>query len=446
MSTVRKSDLATGLAEGIQQSRQGVIAELRAPALIVEDVAGRCVAVAGRESDLATADLAQLGGAGLQQRPFQLGELLGIELEVETELPAIRHEADDDRCVPDRSYPEGMPAKTATNLHDPGADSAAATFDGSPDVAANPFPAEGGGTIRIGTASWTDPTMTAAGVFYPSGADSAEERLQYYASRFPLVEVDATYYSLPARRTSELWVERTPPDFIFDIKAHALMTGQPTETKRLPKALREALPGELAEKNRLYAKDLPDELKDDVWAWFADGLEPLAEAGQLGSILLQYPRWFFTSSENRDTIEDAVDRLRRVGMTPAVEFRNATWFNEKNIERTLTFLGDRQIPLVMVDGPQGLKSSVPAISAATSPELAVVRFHGRRAETWEAQNIKTVERFRYLYDEGELEEWVPRVREAAAQTKQTHVLFNNCYANYGATNALMLAELLQDLD
>ena len=340
----------------------------------------------------------------------------------------------------------GTLTSMATNAHDPGSDAAAAVFDGSDDVAANPFAAPNGGTIRIGTASWTDPTMTAAGVFYPSGADSAEERLQYYASRFPLVEVDATYYSLPSRRTSELWVQRTPPDFTFDIKAHALMTGQPTETKRLPKDLREALPAEVAEKRRIYAKDLPDELKDDVWAWFADGLEPLAESGQLGSILLQYPRWFFTSSENRDTIEDAVDRLRKAGMTPAVEFRNATWFNEKNVERTLTFLGDRDIPLVMVDGPQGFKSSVPPIVAATSPDLAVVRFHGRRAETWEAQNIKTVERFRYLYDEGELEEWVPRVRDAAAQTKQTHVLFNNCYANYGATNALMLAELLQDLD
>ena len=340
----------------------------------------------------------------------------------------------------------GTLTSMATNAHDPGSDAAAAVFDGSDDVAANPFAAPNGGTIRIGTASWTDPTMTAAGVFYPNGADSAEERLQYYASRFPLVEVDATYYSLPSRRTSELWVQRTPPDFTFDIKAHALMTGQPTETKRLPKDLREALPAEVAEKRRIYAKDLPDELKDDVWAWFADGLEPLAESGQLGSILLQYPRWFFTSSENRDTIEDAVDRLRKAGMTPAVEFRNATWFNEKNVERTLTFLGDREIPLVMVDGPQGFKSSVPPIVAATSPDLAVVRFHGRRAETWEAQNIKTVERFRYLYDEGELEEWVPRVRDAAAQTKQTHVLFNNCYANYGATNALMLAELLQDLD
>jgi uncharacterized protein YecE (DUF72 family) len=261
-----------------------------------------------------------------------------------------------------------------------------------------------------------------------------------------VVEVDATYYALPARRTAELWVERTPPDFVFDIKAHALMTGQPTETKRLPKDLRAALPAEVAEKPRIYAKDLPDELRDDVWAWFADGLEPLKEAGQLGSILLQYPRWFFTSSENRDEIEQAVERLRAVGLTGSVEFRNATWFNEKNIERTLRFLGDRAIPIVMVDGPQGFKSSVPPIVATTSPDLALIRFHGRRTETWEKQNIKTVERFRYLYDDDELEDWAPKVREAAAQSKDMHVLFNNCYANYGATNAIEFAQMLLDLE
>ena len=177
-----------------------------------------------------------------------------------------------------------------TNVHDPGPDAAAATFDGSLDVAAEPVEVPGGGTIRIGTASWTDPTMTASGVFYPTGADSAEERLQFYAGRFPLVEVDSTYYALPARRTAELWAERTPPDFTFDVKAHAVMTGQPTETKRLPKDLRGELPPELAEKARVYGKDLPPELFDELYARFAEGLEPLRDSGQLGSILLQYPR------------------------------------------------------------------------------------------------------------------------------------------------------------
>ncbi len=294
--------------------------------------------------------------------------------------------------------------------------------------------------ILVGTASWTDPTMTAAGVFYPSGADSAEERLQYYASRFPVVEVDATYYALPARRTAELWLERTPPDFLFDIKAHALMTGQPTETRRLPKAVRELLPPEVVAKPRVYAKDLPDEARDAVWALFKEGLEPLAAAGQLGAIFLQDPRWAFTSSENRDAIVEAAERLAPLPI--AVEFRNATWFNEKNLERTLRFLADHAVPLVMVDGPQGFKSSVPPIVATTSPELAVVRFHGRRAETWEARGIPTVERFRYLYDRDELEGWVPRIRQAASEARETHVLMNNCYANYGSTNARELAALL----
>src|SRR6185503_2509706 len=232
--------------------------------------------------------------------------------------------------------------------NDPGSAAASARVAALESVASEPLQLDGGGRIFVGTASWTDPTMTAAGVFYPDGADSAEERLQYYASRFPVVEVDATYYALPARRTAELWVQRTPPDFTFDIKALALMTGQPTETKRLPKDLRTALPAEVAEKRRIYAKDLPDGLRDDVWAWFADGLEPLKEAGQLGSILLQYPRWFFTSSENRDEIEQSIERLRTVGLTGSVEFRNATWFNEKNVDRTMRFLGDRKIPIVMV--------------------------------------------------------------------------------------------------
>jgi uncharacterized protein YecE (DUF72 family) len=338
--------------------------------------------------------------------------------------------------------PGAQPAPDLAPEHDPGADAARDRLAGIDEAAVQPIRV-GPGTVRVGTASWTDPTMTAPGVFYPAGADSAEERLAYYASRFPLVEVDATYYALPSRRTSELWVERTPPDFTFDIKAHALMTGQPTETRRLPKDLRSALPADLAAKPRIYAKNLPDELRGAVWEWFLDGLEPLAEAGQLGSVLLQYPRWFYTSSENRDLIVEAKERLGDVRC--AVEFRNATWFNEKNIERTLRFLEEHAVPLVMVDGPQGFKSSIPPIAATTSPDLAVVRFHGRRADTWEARGIQTVERFRYLYEPDELAEWVPRIREVAAQAGDTHVLMNNCYANYGSTNAREIAALLLDL-
>ena len=340
--------------------------------------------------------------------------------------------------------PEGMPQlpfdPASRNPHDPGSDVAGERAVAVKHAASMPLRTPSGATLRIGTASWTDPTMTAPGVFYPRGADSAEERLAYYAATFPIVEVDATYYALPSAKVAAAWVERTPPDFIFDAKAHALITGQPTETKRLPKDLRSALPESLAAKPRLYARDLPAELNDEVWRLFLAGLEPLRASGQLGSILLQFPKWFFPMGDSRDLILEARERLG--GIRSAVEFRSETWLNEKNRERTLRFLTDNSIPFVMVDGPQGLRSSVPPIGAVTSRDLALIRFHGRRAETWEASGIPVVERFRYLYSEAEMREWVPRIREAAAEARELHILMNNCYANYGSTNARELAAML----
>ena len=330
---------------------------------------------------------------------------------------------------------------SAQNPHDPGPEASGERAALVAQAAREPLVPRLGTTIRIGTASWTDPTMTVPGVFYPRGADGAEERLAYYAATFPIVEIDATYYALPSAKVAAAWVDRTPPDFIFDAKAHALMTGQPTETKRLPKDLRAALPEELATKPRLYAKDLPAELREEVWRGYLAGLEPLRASGQLGSVLLQFPKWFFPTSESRDFILEARQRLGEV--RSAVEFRSETWFNEKNRERTLAFLADNSIPLVLVDGPQGLRSSVPPLAAVTSPDLVVVRFHGRRTETWEATGIPVVERFRYLYSEEELREWVPRIREAAREAGEMHILMNNCYANYGSTNARELAAMLE---
>jgi uncharacterized protein YecE (DUF72 family) len=324
--------------------------------------------------------------------------------------------------------------------HDPGPEVAAQLAEPVVDAARHPLRL-GGASVRVGTASWTDPTMTKPGVFYPSGTDSAEERLRYYASLFPVVEVDATYYALPTRQMGELWLERTPPEFTFDIKGHALMTGQPSEVKRLPKEIRQELPIELQDKKRIYGKDLPADLRDAIWAAFRDGIIPLHSAGKLGAVFLQFPRWVFPSNESRDAIVEAKERLGDIPL--AVEFRNASWLNEKNAERTIHFLEKYEIPFVMVDAPQGMRSSVPPVTAVTSPQLAVVRFHGRRVETWEAQGIPVVERFRYLYSEAELGEWVPRIRQAASQVKDMHVLMNNCYANYGTTNARQIAELLE---
>jgi uncharacterized protein YecE (DUF72 family) len=329
--------------------------------------------------------------------------------------------------------------QTRDALHDPGPARAARRLR---DVEAPPRAQieRNGRRIRVGISAWTEPTLVKPGVFYPAGVTSAEERLRYYASRFTLAEVDSTYYAIPARQMAELWVERTPDDFVFDVKAHALMTDHPTETKRLPKAIREALPAEQAAKSRLYAKDLPEEAFDEVWRLFRDALEPLHASGKLGVVLFQFPPWFVPSRANADMLITVRERLH--GLPIAVEFRHRSWLSGRMASRTPEFLREHNIPMVVVDAPPGTKSSLPATPLVTSSDLAVVRLHGRREETWEERNEIVSERYRYLYDESELDEWVPPVMDVSAQVPETHVIFNNCYGNYATTNAIEFSALL----
>ena len=240
---------------------------------------------------------------------------------------------------------------------------------------------------------------------------------------------------------AELWTERTPVDFVFTVKAHALMTGQPSEVNRLPRDVQDMLPAALASRHRIYSKDLPGEILDHIWSHFLDALQPLRASAKLGAVLLQFPRWVLPSRENRDLIHAAVERLGDV--RSAVELRNQRWFGAGDAGRTLEWFRKRDIPLVMVDGPQGLESSVPPVSTSTSTTLAMVRLHGRRAGTWEQPGVPTVERYRWFYTNDELAEWAPRILEAARRAGDVHVLLNNCYGNYGAANAMELGHMLE---
>jgi uncharacterized protein YecE (DUF72 family) len=293
--------------------------------------------------------------------------------------------------------------------------------------------------VLIGTASWTDPTLLASG-WYPKEANTPEERLKYYSSVFPLVEVDSTYYSLPAERTAELWAERTPDDFTFDIKAFRLFTGHPTPLKALPKQIREELPEALAKKTSVYDNELPGEIFDDIWDRFRKALMPIHSAGKMGAVFLQYPKWFYISRDNMARIARAREHLPDFRV--AVEFRQPSWMNEKNAQRTLDFLSENDIAYTSVDEPQGTAASVPPVAVATVPELAVVRFHGRRQDTWDKRGVGVEERFKYLYSEAELEEWVPKIRRLQEETREVHALMNNCYADFGVKNAQQLGQLL----
>lgn len=294
--------------------------------------------------------------------------------------------------------------------------------------------------VRIGTASWTDRSLLDSGKYYPEHVKTPADRLRFYSAEFPLVEVDSSYYAMPSQRNSELWVERTPDDFIFNVKAFRLMTNHPTQLKALPRGLREELPVSLTEKRNVYYKDIPPELRVDMWKMFADALLPLDSAGKLGVVVFQFPPWFMPRHESRDHILECQERLPQYCM--AVEFRNQYWLNEKNRERTLQFLKDNRLAFVAVDEPQGFKSSVPPVAEVTT-DTAMVRFHGRNTETWEKKGLAaSSERFNYTYSKEEMQEWVPRVQAMAERAQEMHLIMNTNYGDQGIINSHTLADLL----
>ena len=293
--------------------------------------------------------------------------------------------------------------------------------------------AAGMGQVRVGTASWTDRTLLASG-WYPPEADTPEKRLRYYARQFGLVEVDSTYYALPARATAAMWAARTPDGFTFNVKAFSLFTQHPTRVAALPADLRPAV--EKTGKDRVYLKDVDPAVTGEAWDRFLAALDPLREAGKLGAILLQYPPWFPISRASKDYIVTSAQRVapRRV----CVEFRNRTWMTEANQAETLAFLSDHHLPYVCVDMPQGYRDSIPPVLAATS-DLAVMRLHGH-SDKWDSKDIH--ERFGYRYSHQELAGWAPKIAALADQADDTHVLFNNCYRDYAQVNAQQLEDLL----
>ena len=289
--------------------------------------------------------------------------------------------------------------------------------------------------IRVGISSWTEPTLLKSG-WYPPEANTAEERLRYYASRFPIAEIDSTFYAIPNAKTAQLWVERTPKDFVFNAKAYALLTQHPAPPSRLPKDLREKLSDT---KSNVYFKDLSPKDKESVWDRFREGMQPLQDAGKLGAIVFQFPKWFLPSPGSYRFMEDLREWLPDFGI--AIEFRQNTWLKEERRQRVLKFLKDHGFTYVVVDEPQGLPSSVPPVVARTAP-LAMVRFHGHNRENWEKKGSTTAEKFRYLYKTEELKPWVPKLRELEKGAADVHAVMNNCYSDYAVRNAEDLAGLL----
>ncbi|MBU9690899.1 DUF72 domain-containing protein [Burkholderia multivorans] len=292
-------------------------------------------------------------------------------------------------------------------------------------------------SILVGTASWADKTLIECGAFYPPGFKSAEARLRYYASVFPVVEVDSSYYAMPSATNSALWVERTPPGFVFDMKAFRLFTGHQTEPKFFPKDLQAELPS--TGKKNLYYKDVPAPIVEELWSRFFEALRPLHDAGKLGAVLFQFPHWVTAAPKSRAHVEHCAERMHP--LLTAFEFRHESWFDEKHRESTLAMERAYGIVHVIVDAPEGVTKRVHSVWEATSSELAIVRLHGRNAATWNG-SATVAERFNYEYSDDELRDLAGPITAIAGRAAHTHVLFNNCYRDVAQRNARTMMRMV----
>ena len=272
-------------------------------------------------------------------------------------------------------------------------------------------------TVRVGTCSWADETLTK--VWYPRSVRSGEQRLRYYAERFDVVEANSTYYRLPDADMVERWAERTPDGFVMHVKAFGVMTRHPVKADALPEDLRAEAP--LDERGRLNRPSR--EFRAEIFRRFADAVAPLRETGKLGGVLMQFPSYIVRRPHSFEYLEWAQGQLP--GHELLVEFRHRSWMDDEGREETLRFLESRGLTYVVVDAPRtGGATILPTVPAVTS-STAYVRFHGRNGETWNKRTGSAAERFDYLYPEDELREWVPTLQRLAGEAENAYAMFNN---------------------
>lgn len=310
--------------------------------------------------------------------------------------------------------------------------------EGRRDLYINPVD----GNILIGSASWTDKSLIACGRFYPPGCNSAEARLRHYASQFPLVEVDSSYYGIPVPANAQRWAERTPEGFTFNVKAFRLFTGHATSPIVLQKDLQQAL-GPAAPRTLYYAST-PPEIRDELWRRFSLALAPLRAAGKLGAVHFQFAPWVTRNRAGIAHVAHCVERMP--GDLLSVEFRHRSWF-EGGDAQAATLAMERALGVVhtIVDAPQGFDNTVPCVWAVTHPRLALLRLHGRNTATWKIRSETSSSRFDWWYAPDELAAMLPQVRQVAAEAAQLHIVFNTNREDQGQANARLMRQLLRGL-
>jgi uncharacterized protein YecE (DUF72 family) len=269
--------------------------------------------------------------------------------------------------------------------------------------------------IVVGTSSWSDPGFVRH--WYPQGM-APRDRLPFYAERFEVVELNSSFYAIPAESTVEGWDRATPDGFLFDVKLHRLLSHHAAQPKDLPKDLREDV--ETNERGRV----LPDPaLVDEVVRRTAEAMRPLRRTGKLSSYLLQLTPAFDPRRNELDELLPVISGLAPVPV--AVEFRRRSWASPNRLEHVVEWLSAHDAALVCVDSPPGDHVPIfPPVDAVTDERLAYMRCHGRNTEGY-LHGRTVAERFDYDYPEEELREIAGRARALADEAESVHVMFNN---------------------
>lgn len=288
------------------------------------------------------------------------------------------------------------------------------------------------GRIVIGTSSWADPGFVED--WYPPELP-ARERLAWYAERFEAVEVNSTFYAVPAERTVKRWAEQTPEDFTFDVKLHRLLSRHSADLKSLPPACRAR-----ATTNARGRVELTPTLEAALAGEILEAVAPLGD--KLATFLLQLSPAFEPRRNELDELAPLVERLTPVAPV-AIELRNRFWLTDRRREDTLRWYERHGAAFVCVDAPEGSNAPtlMPNVDVATRGDVAYLRAHGRNLEGY-LRGRSVAERFAHRYADDELEELGERAGRLAEDVPVVRMMFNNNRGADAPTAAQRMRELL----
>ena len=260
--------------------------------------------------------------------------------------------------------------------------------------------------IRIGPAGWSYKDWE--GIVYPEKPGKKFDPLEYLSRYFDTIEINSSFYRPPTASTTKSWANRVAAnkDFVFTAKLHRVFTH---------------------ERGKATAED--EKL-------FREGMDVLAKADRIGSVLLQFPWSFKNTPDDRIYLAQLLERFADYPLV--VEVRHTSWNNEEVYE----WLQERGVGVCNIDQPVFKRSIRPA--ALTTSPIGYVRLHGRNYQNWFREQAPRDERYNYLYSLDELDPWIARIKEVAKNTRETYVITNNHFRGQAVVNAVEIKAALAE--